>query len=150
MFVQATRDSDETVRSAAIYGLGNLRTPEARDTLLELTRGGGATTMRRDAISMLRRFDDPAAKKRLVELFRDSDPTIAMTAIQSTHGEADAMDALRSVARDPRSVNDVRTTAASMLRAYGELDEDTDAQVNRLYEETYHYESHASSDAYSE
>jgi HEAT repeat protein len=118
---QLLRDADPSVRGIAAHALGSVGTLQARGLLIGMSRSA-APDDRRMAAATLRRFEDPDSTRRLIELVRDPDASVAYTAIDGVSGRTEAVSALRALVLDANASHSSRRNAASALSSRGHTD----------------------------
>jgi len=133
---QALRDGDANVRSTAIRTLGTMGTAQARELIVGMSRSHD-TDDRRAAAANLRRFDDTNATRRLTEMIRDPDPTVAYSAIDAVADRPEAQTAIRALVGDTNVPYYTRREAAQLLSYRGVTDATIDAVLSSNATEYY-------------
>lgn len=118
---QAVRDPDATVKYAAVRALGQTGTSQAREIVVNLSRSNDVDD-RRAAVTTMRRFDDQNTARRLTELIRDPDPSVAYSAIDAVADRPEALPAIRSLVADANVPFSTRREAAQTLSYRGVTD----------------------------
>jgi HEAT repeat protein len=131
---QSLHDSDINVRYTAVRTIAAMGTEKARDMIVNLSRSND-TDDRRAAVSNLRRFDDQNTTRRLMELMRDPDPSVAYSAIDASADRPEAQATLRGLLADRNLPAYVRRSAAQALSYRGVSDPSVDAALNAGYDE---------------
>jgi HEAT repeat protein len=126
LMARAIKDPEPSVRYAAVRALGQTGTAQARDIVVNLSRSGDVED-RRAAVGTLRRFDDANATRRLTELLRDPDPSVAYGAIDAAADRPEAMAAIRSLVADANVPFSTRREAAQSLSYRGVTDPTVEA-----------------------
>jgi HEAT repeat protein len=126
---QAIRDPDPRVKYAAVRALAKTGTAQARDTIVNLSRSSDVED-RRAAVSTLRQFEDQNTTRRLTELFRDPDPSVAYGAIGAAADRPEAMAAMRGLMSDANVSFSTRREAAQNLSYQGVSDPAIDALLS--------------------
>ncbi len=126
---QALRDSDAYVRQMAAQALGTVRNERGRDALIGMTRSQDSSDRRLAAMNLRSYENDDRATQRLVELMRDTDQSVAFTAIDAVSNSPDAASALGSVLRNSNMSYQLRWRAANALRGTDRLDAQTRSAI---------------------
>ena len=120
--IGALRDESPAVREAAMRALGDLGTDRAKASLMDLARNGGAED-KAIVISSMQSIDDPTIGQALVGMMRDSNPSVAISAIDAVISRGTNIDSeLTSIASNPSTPIEVRIRAARPLADAGLLD----------------------------
>ena len=126
---QAVKDPETSVKYAAVRALGQAGTQQARDMIINLTRSGDVDD-RRAAVTTLRRFDDQNTTRRLTELIRDPDPSVAYGAIDAVADRPESQSAIRSLVADANVPFSTRREAAQSLSYRGVTDPTIEALLS--------------------
>jgi HEAT repeat protein len=121
VIAQAIKDPEPQVKYAAVRALGQSGTAQARDMIVNLSRSSDVDD-RRAAVTTLRRFEDQNTTRRLTELIRDPDPSVAYGAIDAAAERPEAMSAIRSLVLDANVPFSTRREAAQSLSYRGVTD----------------------------
>jgi HEAT repeat protein len=116
-------DADSDVRSRAMQLLSRDGSQRAQDAILAAAHEGSSSD-RAAAVGAFDQLDDPRASQQLPQLISDSDPSVAMAAIESADNAGPEVDpALVRIVEDGNASQDLRRSAAMMLLRRGtELD----------------------------
>ncbi|HEY5923955.1 MAG TPA: HEAT repeat domain-containing protein [Kofleriaceae bacterium] len=130
----ALRDEEASVRHAALRTLGTLGTTQARELIVGASRST-LTEDRRQAAATLRRFDDQNSTRRLTELIRDPEASVAYVAIDAVSERPEAQPALRALVGDNNVSRSIRREAAQALSYRGVTDPTIEELLASYYPE---------------
>jgi HEAT repeat protein len=126
---QAIKDPDANVKYAAVRALGSSGSTQARELVVNLSRSNDVDD-RRAAVTTLRRFEDQNTTRRLTELIRDPDPSVAYSAIDAIAERPEAISAVRGLLADANVPFSTRREAAQSLSYRGVSDPTIEALLD--------------------
>lgn len=87
----ALEDADETVRSEALFALGQIGNPDARDTVRRVAGSNVSTAIRREAIRALGKLAGDGAAEAVLPFLADPDATLRREAAVALAATGDAV-----------------------------------------------------------